>query len=293
LLPKDETIDAAFLYFLLQSPGFVAWASHNVSGANLPRLDPKILEEYTFQLPAIGQQRKIAVSLRAAHRLRRMRRYALLMCDEFAPAAFLEMFGDGATATKAYPVKCLEEIVDPNRIVTYGIVQAGPHVPGGVPYIKTGDIVDGVIRVDELQCTSREIAESYRRSQVNLGDLVMSIRATVGTVAVLPKELDGANLTQGTARIAPSAEVDELFLLWQLRSSETQRWIKQQIKGTTFLEITLERLREMPIFVPPLSLQQAVADIARHHQQLRAIHVEALRQAEHFFQTLLHQAFRY
>jgi type I restriction enzyme, S subunit len=51
LLPKDGTIDATYLYFLLQSPGFVAWAIHNVSGANLPRLDPKTLEEYTFPLP--------------------------------------------------------------------------------------------------------------------------------------------------------------------------------------------------------------------------------------------------
>ena len=72
-----------------------------------------------------------------------------------------------------------------------------------------------------------------------------------GEHAVLPPELDGANLTQGTARIAPSRQIEKHFLLWQIRSAHRQGWIKQQIKGTTFLEITLARLREMPIFIPP------------------------------------------
>ena len=35
----------------------------------------------------------------------------------------------------------------------------------------------------------------------------MSIRATVGTIAKVPRSLDGANLTQGTARIAPEIEL--------------------------------------------------------------------------------------
>jgi type I restriction enzyme, S subunit len=177
--------------------------------------------------------------------------------------------------------------------VTYGIVQAGPHVPGGVPYIKTGDIIDGAIRVTGLQRTSLNIANSYRRSQLSFGDLVMSIRATVGTIATLPKELDGANLTQGTARIAPNQEVEKLFLLWQIRSPEIQRWLRQQIKGTTFLEITLERLREMPIFVPPLPLQKRFSAIVERSNRLRALHVEGLRQADHLFQTLLHQSFNH
>jgi type I restriction enzyme S subunit len=38
LIPKNGAIDTTYLYFLLQSPRFVAWATHSVSGANLPRL---------------------------------------------------------------------------------------------------------------------------------------------------------------------------------------------------------------------------------------------------------------
>jgi type I restriction enzyme S subunit len=94
LLPDTDVLDAGYLYYLLQSHQFVSWASHHVSGANLPRLDPKVLEGYQFQLPSISKQKAVVAGLQHAQQLRRMHRYALQICDEFLPAAFLEMFGD-------------------------------------------------------------------------------------------------------------------------------------------------------------------------------------------------------
>lgn len=286
--PDASKVDVDYLFFLLLSERQTLIGAGR--GGTQQNISQEFLKEYEVFLPSLKEQTRIAQLLRQADRLRHMRRYALDLCDELVPSAFSEMFGKCA-ASKNCPVKPLEEVVDPDRFVTYGIVQAGPHVCGGIPYIKTGDIVDGVIRVNGLQRTSPDIAESYKRSQVKSGDLIISIRATVGTIAILPAELDGANLTQGTARIAPSQEIDKHFLLWQIRAPATQRWIKQQIKGTTFLEITLERLREMPVFVPPLTLQKKFSVLAQRHEHLHATNVEALRQADHLFQTLLHQAF--
>ena len=50
-------------------------------------------------------------------------------------------------------------------------------------------------------------------------------------------------------------------------------------------------LAELPIPLPPIEEQKKFLAIVRRHDQLRATHVEALRQADHLFQTLLHQAF--
>ena len=50
-------------------------------------------------------------------------------------------------------------------------------------------------------------------------------------------------------------------------------------------------LAEMPIPVPPLPLQQTFADMVEQFEHARSVQREALRQAEHLFQTLLHQAF--
>ncbi|MFK5734854.1 restriction endonuclease subunit S [Pseudomonas urmiensis] len=134
--------------------------------------------------------------------------------------------------------------------ITYGIVQAGPHVPNGVPYIRTGDMSGDSLVRESMLCTSQRIASSYARSEVRTGDIVMAIRATVGKVLPVPSDLDGANLTQGTAKVSPNARTDGIFLLWAIRHSRSQQAIQLEIKGTTFAEITLGALRQVPIAAP-------------------------------------------
>jgi type I restriction enzyme S subunit len=140
--------------------------------------------------------------------------------------------------------------------ITYGIVQAGPHIEGGIPYIRTGDMAGDRLERSQLLCTSPTIAAAYKRSEVRAGEIVCAIRATVGKVLEVPSELDGANLTQGTARLSPSTDIDRRFLLWVMRSSGVQRSISQRIKGTTFSEITLGELRSLPIPRPSMRVEQ-------------------------------------
>jgi len=134
--------------------------------------------------------------------------------------------------------------------ITYGIVQAGPHVPGGIPYVRTGDMDGDELIRETMLCTSTEVASHFRRSEVRAGEIVCAIRATVGKVLPVPQNLDGANLTQGTARISPNSSTHWRFLLWSLRAFRTQQEIRLQSKGTTFAEITLTDLRNIPVIMP-------------------------------------------
>lgn len=170
-------------------------------------------------------------------------------------------------------------------------MQAGPEFSGGIPYIRTGDLVDGSIQILGLRRTDPAIAARFSRSRVDAGDIVMSIRATVGTTAVVPLALEGANLTQGTARIAPGENVQLNYLLEYIRAERTQRWIAAQVKGATFLEITLGRLRELPVVVPPLDLQ---TEFSNTITKVRREQVCSLRQAalaDSLFSSLQSRAF--
>lgn len=154
----------------------------------------------------------------------------------------------------------LQNLIAPESSITYGIVQAGPHIEGGIPYIKTGDMSGDRLQTEGLARTSPTIASRYPRSKVSAGELVYSIRASVGSVHRVPFELDGANLTQGTARIAPNKNIDAEFLLRALRSRPCQNWVNFRTKGTTYKEITLATLRQVPVPLPPTKAeQQAIA----------------------------------
>lgn len=182
-----------------------------------------------------------------------------------------------------WQVKQLKHVAKPGTAITYGIVQAGPHHEGGIPYIKTSDMAGDKLPLDGYALTSPEIDASYSRSKVAAGDIVIAIRATVGKCLPLPPELAGANLTQGTAKVSPGDEVTTGFLLSSLRSSATQTYFDSMAKGATFKEITLDVLRRTPVVVPPKREQREIeAFVDVETSKLNSLQ-DAAEQAIHLF----------
>ena len=204
------TIDSEVAY-----PKFVYWYLNSKfdliktqrTGATIPHISQSAIRNLLIPLPPLETQKKIAAILDKADELRQNDKKILQKYEQLAQGVFLEMFGDTFINNHGWEVKTLSEIVYTDKIITYGIVQAGPNILDGIPYIRTGDIVDGNILTYQLLKTSTQIAKSYERSKCNTGDIIMSIRATVGTCAILPESLNGANLTQGTARISVNHEI--------------------------------------------------------------------------------------
>ena len=97
-----------------------------------------------------------------------------------------------------WEVKALTKLARPGTSITYGIIQAGPNIENGIPYIRTSDMSGDCLPIDGYLRTSPEIDASYARSKVQAGDLVIAIRATIGKPLLVPPYLEGANLTQGT-----------------------------------------------------------------------------------------------
>lgn len=144
-------------------------------------------------------------------------------------------------------------------LITYGIVQAGPHFPTGVPYIRTGDMSGEFLTIKGLLRTSYAIASKFNRSKVETNDIVFALRGNIGKVLLVPEELNGANLTQGTARIAPNNNlIESEYLLWAMRTPYFDKQILEQKKGTTFFEITLGQLRNMLVAFPTNKDEQKV-----------------------------------
>ncbi len=290
--PKENILDSNYLSFFFKSKYFNTQKDRLCNGGTQKALNNKSAEKIKFPLPQIDQQKQIAKTLDKAQELIDLRKESIAKLDELAKSIFIDMFGDPVSNPNNWKESELSKVVDKNTIVTYGIVQAGEEFQGGVPYIRTGDIVHGKIKLDGLRYTDPLIAEKYERSKVLEGEIVMSIRATVGTIAFVPKELDGANLTQGTARISPGKKVNSKYLFHFIKSEGTQFWISRQVKGATFKEITLKRLREMPILLPPIELQNKFASIIEKIEEQKSLYEMELAKLEENFQALLQQSFQ-
>lgn len=277
------------LYFL---PFQLKLIEDKASFVTVKHLSVNDIKNIQIPLPPLPIQKRIADILDAADALRRKDQELVKKYDELAQAIFIDMFGDPVRNEKGWEVVLLKDIVHSDRIITYGIVQAGENIPNGIPYIKTGDIKDGEILIEQLQRTSEDVAKAYQRSQLFENDIIMSIRATVGTVALLPNSLVGANLTQGTARISPSNKICRMYLYYFLKNDYAQNWIGSQAKGATFREITLGKLRELPVFLPQLSLQlrfeKVIKNIIDGKQKIKVQSVNS----NDLFNALLQKAFK-
>jgi type I restriction enzyme S subunit len=157
-----------------------------------------------------------------------------------------------------WTIRPLRRLAKRGTSITYGIVQAGPDVDGGIPYIRTSDMSGDSLPVDGYLRTTREIDKAYSRSKVQPNDLVVAIRATLGKGLLVPGYLEGANLTQGTAKVSPGPDILPRYLYWAFNSQYCQESVLSVAKGSTFLEITLDALRRICLAVPPILEQEAI-----------------------------------
>ncbi|OCW46820.1 restriction endonuclease subunit S [Aeromonas caviae] len=142
--------------------------------------------------------------------------------------------------------------------ITYGIVQCGPYIVNGIPYIRVSDMTARELDIDGMQRTSPQIAAAFARSTVDEGDIVYALRGKLGFVRSVPPSVAGANLTQGTARISPVSNVFGRYVFWALQSPRSLEQATQGAKGSTFVEITLASLKEIKIPVPRHKEEQKV-----------------------------------
>jgi type I restriction enzyme S subunit len=151
-------------------------------------------------------------------------------------------------------------LVSKDRPIVYGILMPGRGFRDGVPVIKVKDIRDGRIDTTDLLLTDPRIDEAYRRARVRTGDLLFTIRGTVGRMAFVPPELNNANITQDTARVSLQ-DANPVFIARWLESRVPARFIDVHTIGVAVRGINLGEVRRIPVVVPPREEQAAIAAI--------------------------------
>ncbi|WP_148921659.1 restriction endonuclease subunit S [Oceanicella actignis] len=158
----------------------------------------------------------------------------------------------------------LGELIDPNRPITYGVVQPGEHDPNGIPLVRGGDFSFGWKPIDDYRRVSPAIERAFSRARLRAGDLVITIKGDVGTAAIVPDFLEGANISQTNARIAvnPSKALAEIVLAF-LQSREGRRQISAVTQVGAQPGLIFRDIQGLRLWLPPLPEQRKIAEILR------------------------------
>lgn len=263
-----------------------------------PGLAVDTIQNLTVPVPPLDEQRCIAAYLdeqtEKIDRLMHMRRRQMALLKEQRSALIQQavtrglnpnvpMKDSGLPWLGAIPehweVKELRYLVPQDRQIMYGIVLPGPNVDDGVPIVKAGNCEPGRLSIDSMHRTTFEIESGYVRSRLRAGDIVYAIRGSFGEAEIVPPELEGANLTQDAARIAPKLDIHNYWLWHAVRSQSFFLQMDSVAVGATIRGVNIRDLKRGKLAVPPPLEQKQIADfIASENIKFDALHATYDRQ---------------
>ena len=295
VLPGPD-LDRDYLAHFLLRPQSVAWANSRATGANLPRLSPRLFGEIRIPLPPFPEQRRIAAILDAAEALREKRRQSLAKLDTLTQSIFLDMFGEPVKNTKRWD----ETLVLGDAADIISGVTKGRRLNGNktreVPYLAVINVQDRSLKLDLLKMIEAT-EDEIRRYKLQKGDLLLTEGGDpdkLGRGTLWNNELPECIHQNHIFRVRLTSRcIQPLFLNWLVGSQRGKKYFLKSAKQTTGIaSINMTQLRGFPLIVPPLSLQHEFAAQVSAVERLKTAQRASLAKLDALFASLQHRAFR-
>lgn len=289
VLRPRATVDAAYFAHFFRTASYRRRVSSLAAGANINNLRSGHLDDFALPLPPLAEQRRIADILDRADAMRAKRREAIALLDELQEATLEHV---AAHRSSKY-VELDHLLAEVYRYPTYYDIR---YESDGIPEIR-GELIqsDGTIDSSRgrLRFISPATSSKYPRTVVEPGDLVMSVRGTVGKVGLVPPELGGANMTANLIRLAPDRlRVEPVYVWHSMRGRSFQAKLAASCSSTTIATIKAPELRKLTIRVPSIDVQREFAGRVDAIERLKAAHRASLAGMDALFASLQHRAFR-
>ena len=293
MVPRFDLVSSDFLFWWLKAQE--KHIQRKGRGATFKEVSKKIVEDLQIPLPPLAAQRRIAGILDATDALRAKRREALAQLGTLTQATFLDMFGDPVTNPMGWPPTSLSAISDELRDGPFGSnLKSSHYVESGVRVIRLQNIGVGEMLNDDLAYISEAHFANLPRNHCRPGDVIIgtmgdpNLRACV----VPPAQARALNKADCILMRVDMAKVDPIYVCWLLNNPRMVSMALRLVRGQTRGRISLGRLKELQIHLPPMELQLRFATIVRSIEQQKARQCAHLAELDTLFASLQSRAFR-
>ena len=145
----------------------------------------------------------------------------------------------------------LQTILELGRSISYGVVQPGGDVTGGVPIIRVSDVRDGRINTETPLRISPDIEANYVRTRLRGGELLLTLVGTVGETAVVSEQLAGWNTARAVAVIPVNKGIGAYWVRLALTLPEIRHRISGRVNTTVQTTLNLRDVAQLPVVLPP------------------------------------------
>ncbi|MDQ6979480.1 MAG: restriction endonuclease subunit S, partial [Mariprofundaceae bacterium] len=151
-----------------------------------------------------------------------------------------------------------------------GVIQTGPfgsqlhasdYVANGIPVIMPANINWGRVDLIDIARIKQKDADQLSKHIVKSGDIVYSRRGDVTRKALITESEEGMFCGTGCLLVRVGNLINARFLYYHLSSPTNQEWIIRHAVGATMPNLNTGILRQIPLQVPSITYQKAIAHI--------------------------------
>lgn len=294
--PNPDVVQTSYLKRFLESEEIQRQFFGSASGSAIKNVKAiSELKSARFLLPPLPEQRRIAAVLDAADAIRRKRRQAIELTEQFLRSTFIDMFGDPVTNPRGWPVRPLGDLARVQSGVTKGKKFNGKETVH-VPYMRVANVQDGHLVLDEIK-EIEVLPSDAKKFLLRDGDVLLTEGGDydkLGRGTVWHGEIPKCIHQNHIFSVRPlSDEIQADYLSALIGSAHGKRYFLRSAKQTTGIAtINKTQLSEFPTLLPPVKLQQAYAASVVQHAAIMTTQAKQFGLSDNLFKSLVQRAFR-
>lgn len=261
---KEDILLPELLPFIIQNDNLFDFAVGKSAGSLSPRVKWDNLKNYTFELPTMDEQKKLAEVLWSINDTLQAYQKLLTETDVLVQAQFVEIFGDFSCEQNRWPVCTIGDIA--NTIDPHPSHRTPPIYDGGVPYIGIAECDYGTntIKFEKARTVGPNILEEHKkRYTLSDGDFIIGKIGTIGKPFFIPSE-QNYTLSANTVLIQPQKDkVNPIFLIEFFKSAYMDDIIDCEKKSTSQPAFGIQKVRKILMPNPPINLQTQFAELVQ------------------------------
>ena len=187
-----------------------------------------------------------------------------------------------------------DEIINPEKPISYGVLVPGPEVSDGVPFVRIADLSIAAPPDLPEKTIDRRVDGQYSRTRLDGGEVLMGVVGSIGKLGVAPLSWKGANIARAICRIVPTPQVDRSFVLLLLQSKLMQSSFLGDTRTLAQPTLNVGLIRSAFTPIPPLAEQHRIVakvdELMALVDRLKADLAESRRRQERLASTLIDTA---
>ena len=135
----------------------------------------------------------------------------------------------------------------------------GAGTDGAYPILSAQNINNGIIDINASKWVSREIFEiENRRTNVQIGDVLLTIVGAIGRVAVVDTDLKALFQRSVCVIKLDNSVAISRYVFFALQSSSVQSYIQVNARGAAQKGIYLDNVSKIVVPLPPIEVQREI-----------------------------------